>query len=337
MKAIVLEAYGTSKNLRSVELATPVPKENEVLVRIHAAAVNPIDLKKAAGAFKDFMPLPFPWTPGVDFSGTVESVGTAVKNFTIGDEVYGEKMEGGTYAEYIAVDQQFIALKPHTLNFTEAASVPVAAETAWQVLFQHAKITAGQTVLIHGAAGAVGAYAVQFAHQAGAKVIATASAVYKDFLESLGADVVIDYKTVAFESVLSKEGVPGKVGIVGNANVLDKAGVLSKVDAVIDTVGGDVLQRSYAVIKAGGWLVSLTQPVSAELAATHDIHAIFSQLQPSGEELSRIAALIDSGKLTTNPGNVYPLQQAAEAWNYLAGNPAPNTAKKNGRVVLQIR
>lgn len=279
---------------------------------MHAAGVNLIDLKIAAGAFKDFMPLTFPWIPGVDFAGVIESVGTAVKGFAIGDEVYGAKMAGGTYAEYVGVDQAFIALKPRTLTFTEAATVPVAAETAWQVIFKHAKVAGGQTVLIHGAAGAVGAYAVQFAVQAGAKVIATASGDSKDFLTSLGADMVIDYKTVAFETVAGS------------------------VDVVIDPIGGEVQQRSYGLVKAGGYLVSLTQPVPADVAARYNIHTIFSQLQPSHEGLSRIAGLIDSGHLTINPGNVYPMEQAADAWGELAGSPAAGRAKKNGRVVLAV-
>jgi NADPH:quinone reductase-like Zn-dependent oxidoreductase len=282
-----------------------------VLIRVHAAAVNLIDLKKAAGAFKDFLPLSFPWIPGVDFSGIIESVGDSVTDYQAGDEVYGAKMEGGTYAEYLTIDAAFIALKPRRLSFAEAASVPVAAETAWQVL-QHTNIGTGQAILIHGGAGAVGAYAIQLAHRAGARVLTTAAAADKALLQSLGADEVIDYKTRIFEDVVGK------------------------VDAVIDTVGGEVLQRSYSVIKQGGYLISLTQPVSETLAAQYKILALFSQLQPSHQELVEIARLIDGSQLKTGPGNVYAMQQAAAAWDELSGAPPLTMQPKKGRVVLSM-
>ena len=311
MKAIALGKYGTGKNLDLIDRDMPVAKSQAVLIRVHAAAVNLIDLKKAAGAFKDFMPLSFPWIPGVDFSGIIESVGSGVTGYQVGDEVYGEKMEGGAYAEYLTIDVAFIALKPRTLSFAEAASVPVAAETAWQVL-RHAKMGKGQTILIHGGAGAVGAYAVQLAHRAGARVLTTAAAADEALLQSLGANKVIDYKTGVFEDVVGK------------------------VDAVIDTVGGEVLQRSYAVIKKGGYLISLTQPVSEPLAAQYKIHALFSQLQPSHEGLAEIARLIDGGQLKIGLGNVYAMQQAAAAWDELSGAPDLSVQRKKGRVVLSM-
>ncbi|MHA4812555.1 NADP-dependent oxidoreductase [Flavitalea flava] len=310
MKAIALKEYGTSKNLVSIDLDIPSVKEHEVLIRLHAAAVNLIDLKKAAGAFKDFMPLQFPWIPGVDFSGVIESVGAAVTGYKVGDEVYGEKMEGGTYADYLTVDAKFIARKPQTLNFIQAASVPVAAETAWQAV-RYAEITNGQTILIHGGAGAVGAYAVQIAHRTGARVLTTASVADKELLLSLGADEVIDYKAAPFENSVGR------------------------VDVVIDTAGGEMLQRSYVVIKEGGRLVSLTQPISGTLATQYKIQAVFSQLQPTHQELEDIAQLIDGGKLKIGLGNVYPLQQAAAAWEELSGT--STTPRKKGRVVLQIK
>ena len=181
---------------------------------------------------------PLPWIPGIDFAGVVEAVGLQVRGFNVGDEVYGTSLFGGANAEYIAISPQFIALKPRSLMFIEAASVPVAAETAWQVVFQDAHLKSGQTILIHGGAGAVGSYAIQFAHQAGAKVIVTAAADAKEYVKALGADVFIDYKSESFESVANQ------------------------VDAVIDLVGGDVQQRSYPLLKAGGHLVSTTQPAS---------------------------------------------------------------------------
>jgi NADPH:quinone reductase-like Zn-dependent oxidoreductase len=312
MKAIVLNNYGPAEDLRFQDVPIPVPAADQVLVRIHAAAVNHIDIGIGAGAFKNVFPLPFPWIPGYDLAGVIEAVGDGVRGFKTGDEVYGASLAGGTYAEYIAISPQFIALKPRTLDFMEAASVPVSAETAWQVLFRHANVTKGQTILIHGGAGAVGSYAVQMAHAAGVKVIVTASSKDKEFLERLGADEVIDHKSVAFETLVHA------------------------VDAVIDLVGGEVQQRSYPVVKEGGYLISVNQPVSAEMAAQYKIHATFSELLPTHEGLARIAGQIDSGALTIGMGNVYPIQQAAEAWMELQGKPAPGREKKKGRIVLQL-
>jgi NADPH:quinone reductase-like Zn-dependent oxidoreductase len=306
MKAIVFNNYGLAE-LRFQEVARPAVAEDQVLVKIRATAVNHIDIGMAAGAMKNVFPLKFPWIPGYDLAGVVEAVGAKVQGFKTGDEVYGASLSGGTYAEYIAISPAIIALKPRMLDFTEAASVPVSAETAEQVLFRHAGVKKGQTVLIHGGAGAVGIYAVQMAHQAGVKVLVTASLKDKDFLLGLGADEVIDYKGQLFESIVSN------------------------VDAVIDLVGGAVQERSYSVIKEGGILVSLNQPVSEELAVKHKIRALFSQLQPSTEGLSRIGRQIDSGALKVYVGAVYPLERTAEAWGRLQGK---GGEKKYGRIVL---
>jgi NADPH:quinone reductase-like Zn-dependent oxidoreductase len=313
MKAIVLNNYGPAEDLRFQDIPAPIPSADQVLVKIHATAVNHIDIGKAAGALRNVFPLKFPWIPGYDFAGVIEAVGAQVQDFKTGDEVYGTSLDGGTYAEYIAVSPAVIALKPRTLDFMEAASVPVSAETAEQVLFRHAKVQKGQTILIHGGAGAVGTYAVQMAHQAGLKVLVTASFQDKAFLEGLGANEVLDYKGAPFESIVSK------------------------LDAVIDLVGGEVQQRSYQVIKEGGILISVNQPVSDELTAKYKIRGVFSELQPSHEGLARIAGLIDSGALKINMGTVYPIQQAAEAWNDLQGKGASKKEKKNGRIVLQIQ
>ena len=313
MKAIALNDYGQADDLRFLDIAAPTPTAEQVLVKIHATAVNHIDIGIAAGVFRDVFPLRFPWIPGYDFAGVIESAGAQVQGFKTGDEVYGASLFGGTYAQYIAVNPAVIALKPRSLDFTQAASVPVSAETAEQVLFRHAKAQKGQTILIHGGAGAVGSYVVQMAHHAGLKVLVTASLKDKTFLEGLGADEVLNYKGEPFESIVSH------------------------VDAVIDLVGGTVQERSYQVIKEGGILVSLNQPFSEELAAKYKIHGVFAELQPSHEGLSRIAGLIDSGALKINIGNVYPIQQAAEAWNELHGKLASTKEKKNGRIVLQIQ
>ncbi|GAB4021495.1 NADP-dependent oxidoreductase [Spirosoma koreense] len=310
MQAIVLTNYGPAENLRFQEMTTPTPAATDVLIHVKASAVNKLDLLKASGAMQAVFPLPIPWIPGIDFAGVIEAVGEQVQDVSVGDEVYGASLTGGANAEYIAINPQFIALKPRSLSFIEAASVPVAAETAWQVIFRDAQLKSGQTILIHGGAGAVGSYAVQFAHQAGARVIVTATADSEEYVKRLGADVFIDYKNEAFESVAHA------------------------VDAVIDLVGGEIQQRSYGLIKAGGHLVSTTQPVSADLAASHNIHATFAQLQPSQQGLARIATLLDEEKLTINLGEVFPLARTAEAWHAVLANPAGPGQKKNGRIVL---
>ncbi|WP_420149314.1 NADP-dependent oxidoreductase [Spirosoma sp.] len=310
MKAIVLPDYGPAESLHFQEITTPTSASTDVLVRILASGVNKLDILKASGAMQAVFPLPLPWIPGIDFAGIIEAVGSQVQGFNVGDEVYGASLFGGANAEYISINPQFIAVKPRSLSFIEAASVPVAAETAFQVIFQDAHLKSGQTILIHGGAGAVGSYAIQFAHQAGAKVIVTAEADPEDYVKSLGADTFIDYKSESFESVTNQ------------------------VDAVIDLVGGEVQQRSYGLIKAGGYLVSTTQPVSSDLAAKFNIHATFAQLQPSHDGLSKIANLINEGKLRINMGDVFSLAKTVDAWNALLGKSTASAPKKNGRIVL---
>jgi NADPH:quinone reductase-like Zn-dependent oxidoreductase len=309
MKAIVLQNYGSAADVRYQDVPTPVSAADQVRIRVHATAVNHIDIAKAAGAFRQFFPLPFPWTPGYDVAGVIDQIGEQVQGWQIGDEVYGASLHDGAYAEYIVLSPQAIARKPKTLSFGEAASVPVSAETAWQVLFAHAGLQKGQTVLIHGGAGTVGTYAVQLAHRAGARVIVTASLTDKILLESLGADEVLDYKGKPFETLVSQ------------------------VDAVIDLVGGDIQRRSYSVIKQNGVLISVNQPTSDELTAKYHVHGIFSQLAPSTEGLTSIAKLIDEGDLTINMGNVYPIAQTADAWKELLDK----SSHKKGRIVLQIQ
>lgn len=309
MKAIVLNNYGTPEDLQLQEIEIPVPHADQVLVRVYAAAVNFLDIGKATGAFKNQFQLNFPWVPGIDFAGIIESVGESVKSFKAGDEVYGISLNGGAFAEYITISADLLTTKPHSLNFVEAASVPVSAQTAWQALFQHNEIIKGKTVLIHGGAGAVGSYAVQLAHQAGAQVIVTADEADIPYLKLLGADIIID-RTEAFERLVSG------------------------IDIVLDLVGKDVQQRSYQVVKEGGYLISSNQPPSAEIAAKFKINALFLQLKPSGEGLSRIAALIDSGKLKIGLAAVYPLKEVTTAWNDQLGK--LTHPKKNGRIVIDL-
>ncbi|GAB4020811.1 NADP-dependent oxidoreductase [Spirosoma migulaei] len=312
MKAIVLPSYGTPEALIYQEVDKPTPKPDEVLVHIRAAGVNHIDYEKASGVMQQVFPLTFPWIPGYDFAGIIEAVGNDVKNVAVGDEVYGTSTHSGTYAEYVVIRPDQIAPKPRTLSFVEAASVPVSAETAWQVLFEYGHLSQGQTVLIHGGAGAVGTYAVQLAHQAGARVMVTASASTNEMVSRLGADLVIDYHMERFETRISE------------------------VDVVIDLVGGSMQARSYGVIKKGGYLVAINQPVSSTLATHYGIHAVFVELHPTRDGLSHIAQLIDTRHLRIHMGNVYSLSQATEAWQELKGQPVTNRPKRSGRIVLEV-
>ena len=203
MKAIRIHQYGGPEVLAQVEMQRPAPGANEVLIKVHAASVNPVDWKMRAGYMKDFLPLSLPATLGSDVSGTVEGVGPGAARFKRGDEVYASLgLEGGGYAEYAVAKETIIAGKPSTLDHVHAAAVPVAGLTAWQALFEVAQLRAGQKVLIHGAAGGVGNFAVQFAKERGAYVIGTASSRNHAFLHELGADKAVDYQQTRFEDVV---------------------------------------------------------------------------------------------------------------------------------------
>jgi NADPH:quinone reductase-like Zn-dependent oxidoreductase len=246
MKAVRLLEYGGQ--LVFNDLPTPAIARDEILVKIRSTAVNHLDLVKASGTARQILPIELPWVPGHEFSGVVEQIGGDVEAYAQGDAVFAANETGGAYAEYLAVKATAIARKPSNLSFEEAASVPVASQTAWQGLFTRGHLEKGQTILIHGGAGAVGAYAVQLASHAGAIVIATASGDDEVYLKSIGASRVINYREAQFEKVLRE-----------------------KVDVVFDLVGGDAQKRSFLVLKEGGHLVSAVQPVSQEEAAMHHV------------------------------------------------------------------
>src|SRR6267378_3243950 len=230
MKAVRLLEYG--EQLVFNDVPTPTIARDEILVKIKSTAVNHLDLVEASGTARQILPIDLPWIPGHEFSGVVEQIGSDVAAWAPSDAVFGAS-ENGAYAEYLAVKPASIARKPANLSFEEAASVPVAAQTAWEGLFTHGHLEKGQTILIHGGAGAVGAYAVQLASHVGATVIATASGDDEAYLISIGASQVIDYREARFEKVLRE-----------------------KVDVVLDSIGGDTQQRSFLVLKEGGRLVS---------------------------------------------------------------------------------
>ena len=322
MKAVRLLEYGGKLALNDV--AEPTIARDEVLVKIRSTTVNHLDLVKASGALKQILPIDLPWIPGHEFSGVVEQIGSEVAGYAPGDAVFGTTTGGGAYAEYIAVKATAIARKPSNLSFEEAASVPVSAQTAWQGLFTHGHLEKGQTILIHGGAGAVGAYAVQLASHAGATVIATASGKNEAYLNSLGATRVIDYREAQFEKVLQE-----------------------KVDLVFDLVGGDLQKRSFLVLKEGGHLVSATQPVSQEDAAVHHVSGVMMRLAPSGDGLGTIGRLLEEGTIRPDVANVYALQDANQAWKAIAENlprvhgissSETGAARRNshGKIVLRV-
>jgi NADPH:quinone reductase-like Zn-dependent oxidoreductase len=321
MKAVRLLEFGGQ--LVVDDVPAPAIARNEVLVKIKSTAVNHLDLVKASGALRQILPIDLPWIPGHEFSGVVEQVGSDVADYAPGDAVFGTS-ELGAYAEFLAVKPATIVKKPSNLSFEEAASVPVASETAWEGLFTHGHLEKGQTILIHGGAGAVGAYAVQLASHAGATVIATASGDDEAYIKSIGASRVINYREAPFEKILGE-----------------------KVDVVFDLIGGDTQTRSFLVLKEGGHLISATQPVSQEETARYHVSGEMMRLAPSADMLGRIARLLEEGTLRPDVATVYPLQDAEQAWKDIAGNlpgvhgvspraPSAATRSAHGKIVLRV-
>jgi NADPH:quinone reductase-like Zn-dependent oxidoreductase len=322
MKAVRLLEYGGQLVFNDVP--TPAIARDEILVKIKSTAVNHLDLVKASGTARQILPIDLPWIPGHEFSGVVEQIGSDVVAYAPGDAVFAANGTGGAYAEYLAVKPALIEKKPSNLSFEEAASVPVAAQTAWQGLFTHGHLEKGQTILIHAGAGAVGAYAVQLASHAGATVIATASGDDEAYVKSIGASQIIDYREEQFEKVLRE-----------------------KVDVVFDLVGGDAQKRSFLVLKEGGHLVSAVQPVSQEEAATHHVSGVMMRLAPSGDVLSKIGRLLEKGTIRPDVATVYALQDAAQSWKDIAeklprvhgmspSGPGAPGRKKHGKFVLRV-
>jgi NADPH:quinone reductase-like Zn-dependent oxidoreductase len=307
MKAARVLQFGPPNVIKNVDLPRPEPAAGQLLVHVKAAGVGPWDALIREGKSELHQPLPL--ILGSELSGTVEAIGPEVSGFERGDEVYGATNEQftGAYAEYALPSAGMMAPKPKTLSFIEAASAPVVTVTAWQMLFEYAQATLGQTVLIHGGAGNVGAYAVQLAKQAGLHVVATAASADLEYVRRLGADSVVNYRTERFEE-----------------SVAD-------VDVVLDTIGGDTQQRSLRVLKPGGILVSVVSPVPEATQKQYGIRAVFFYVDVTTGRLNRITELFDSGKLLTDVGTVLPLEDARIAHEMLGGAP-----HKRGKIVLSI-
>ncbi len=288
MKAIQVAQYGQAEALELKEVPDLVPNDDQVLINVAGSGINPIDWKILSGAMKQFIPLPLPYTPGVEVSGTVAAIGKNVSDFAVGDKVFGFIGIVGGYATQALSTADRLAHAPTNLALEQAGGVPAAALTAWQALHEHAAIEAGQKVLIHGGAGGVGSFAIQMAHLAGAYVIATSSAKNHDYLRSLGADEVIDYTSAKFED-----------------SVAD-------VDAVIDLVGGDTQARSWSVIKRGGVLVSPVSAPAVEKAREYGVSGKNFATRSDGRQLAEIAALFTAGKLRLE-AQVVPLTEVIDA------------------------
>ncbi len=306
MKAARIQRFGPPNVIAYDDLPQPEPGSGQLLVRVTAAGVGNWDALIREGKVQ-LQPLPL--ILGSELSGIVEATGASTSGFMRGDEVYGATNEqfSGAYAEFALASARMMAQKPKTLNFIEAASAPIVTVTAWQMLFEYAQVTAGQTVLIHGAAGNVGAYAVQLARQAGLHVAATAASGDLAYVQRLGAERVVEYTTERFEELLTG------------------------VDVVLDTVGGETQQRSLRVLRPGGILVSVVSPVSEEMQKRYGVRAAYFYVEVTTARLNRIAELFDVGKLAADVGTVLPLEEARIAHELLVGAP-----HKRGKIVLTM-
>ena len=309
MKAIVIHEYGGPEVLKPEDVPVPEPKDDEIVVKVFAAGVNSFDGVLRSGKYAKDFKMQLPWTPGYDIAGTVEKVGGKVSKFKPGDPVYAciSIPGGGGYAEYALAKESQVAAKPATLSFSEAAGVPSVALTAWQALVDKANLQSGQTVLIHGASGGVGMFAIPIAKLRGAKVFATASTANQDFLKQLGADVPIDYKTQKFEEIAKA------------------------VDVVVDGVGGETLARSYPIVKRGGILVSLVGRVNQAQLDKYGIRGVAVEVESKGDQLAEIGRLIDQKKIKVVVSDSFPLSDAAKA------EAKADTGHARGKIVLKVR
>ena len=291
MKAVRIHRYGGPEVLTYEEVPQPQPGAGEVLVKVRAAAVNPVDWKIREGYLQEMLQHRLPLTLGWDVSGEVAAVGPDTSRFRVGDAVFSrpDLKRDGTYAEYVVIRESEAAAKPSSVDHRHAAAIPLAGLTAWSALIDTAAVEPGQRVLIHGAAGGVGSFAVQLAKWRGAQVIGTASERNHGYLQELGADKVIDYRKAPFE---------------------EQSGM---VDVVFDTIGGDTQERSWRVLNAGGILVSIVAPPPAEKAAAQGVRQAFVFIEPDAAVLARLAQLVDAGTLRPFVEEVLSLGEARRA------------------------
>ena len=330
MKAAYINRYGNINDVQLGEQSTPVLTENDVLIKVHAASINPLDLRVLEGEFKTILPVQFPFILGNDFAGTVVQVGENVTQFKIGDEVYAKTDNNGAFAEYTVIQESSLALKPQNISMEQAAALPLVGLTSWQALVEIAKVKAGQKVLIHAGSGGVGSIAIQLAKSLGATVATTTSSKNSSWVKGLGADIIIDYKTMDFEQELKDY------------------------DVVLDTQGGKILEKSLNVLKRGGRLISISGPPDHAFvevvnpnwflkcvipllswsirhkAKKRDISYSFLFMQPNGQQLSEISKLVESGKINPVVDKTYTFSEIKDAFHYV------NTGRAKGKIVLKI-
>ncbi|MFH1016605.1 MAG: NADP-dependent oxidoreductase [Pseudomonadota bacterium] len=315
MRAIVIDEFGGIEQLKERELPTPVPTDEEVLIKIAYAAVNPVDWRIRQGQYKERFSYGFPVILGWDAAGTIVKCGRNVQRWKKGDEVYAycrkPQVQWGTYAEYVSIPQEFVATKPKKASFAEAAAIPLAGLTAWQSLFDSAHLKRGEGVLIHAGAGGVGGYAVQFAKWAGATVITTANRKNHGYVKELGTDHAIDYSKEDFVPAVLKVFPDG-------------------VDVVYDCVGGDVYAKSFPCLKTGGRIVSIRHPSDPELDKKYGVTSSYVFVHPDGTQLKEIAGLFDSGKIKAPALTEFSLSEVRKA------HEASETRHIRGKIVLKV-
>lgn len=315
MKAALIHYFGGIEKIEIEEISVPVPRPKEVQIAVKYAGVNPVDWKIAEGMLKGRMDYHFPIILGWDVSGEISAIGEEVKGFHIGDPVFAycrkEIMHEGAYAEYICLKAENVVKKPKSLSFAEAAVIPLSALTAWQSLFEVARLKAKETILIHAGAGGVGGYAIQFAKHIGAHVVTTASASHFDYVKKLGADEVIDYTQVNFVEAIHQKHPQG-------------------VDVVFDTVGGHTLEASYEVVVTHGRLVTIAGIVDQKLASQKNLMSEFVFVRPDGKQLQKIADLLEDGKLIPPPLQEFLFEQVEDALY------KSRTGHTEGKLVVKI-
>jgi NADPH:quinone reductase-like Zn-dependent oxidoreductase len=307
MKAVRIHDFGGPEVLRIDDTAVPTPADNELLVRVCAAGVNPVDYKTRGGHYAPVNHQNLPATLGRDVSGMVERVGNAARGFQERQPAFAMLgPDRGTFAEYVVVKAAEAAPKPRCLSHTEAAAVPLAALTAWQGLFDHGQLAGRQRVLIHGGAGGVGHFAIQFAKRRGAIVMTTVSADDRDFARDLGADIVIDYQAERFEDLVRD------------------------VDLVFDLIGGETQERSWSVLKQGGTLVSTLGEPPRNKARAYQVHGVGYMAEPNGRQLGEIARMIDAEKITPIVSAAYPWRKVGDAQQ------RQRKGRLHGKIVLEL-
>lgn len=306
MKAVRITGYNAVPSLE--EIAKPVPATGEVLIRVKAAGLNPLDVKLHRGFMEQFFPLQFPYTLGTDLAGTVDEIGPEVTGWTVGDKIVArtDPTAGGALAEYVVVPAKYLAVAPSSSALDDAAGIPTAAGTAWQALFESFNLSRGQSVLIHAGAGGVGSFAIQFARNAGARVSATASGDGVAIARELGADRVIDYRSDDFTQIVTD------------------------LDVVLDTIGGDTQQQSYDVLRLGGKLLATAMPPDEALAKAHRVEAGFVFHASDGERLRRVVEAIDRDDLTILIDRKVPLDRFDEAFAHQA------SGRARGKIIVEI-